>query len=326
MKKIINLILAVILTAGITSCEKTEKSIVTKTVNISMGATYANDIFYRLSDGLTSASPRANWDIAFIVSARESAILTNGAAGVTLKAFPVTEGWAWETVIDTAGYSTWAPLNNSDTTWTEGAFNMNATVHPNYGWGEYDMITHNLTGVSLYIIKTRNGSFKKIWIENKISADQKYTFRYSDIDGSNEQTKTVLCAGLNKNFVYYSLQTDAEVDREPDSDKWDIVFTKYIDRSMNYAVTGVLHNTGVLALESTDVDPLSTSFPSINYKSSISTIGSDWKVINMDTFQYSMDETRVFFVKGLDDIVYRIKFKTFEGSSTGNLSFDLSTY
>jgi hypothetical protein len=44
----------------------------------------------------------------------------------------------------------------------------------------------------------------------------------------------------------------------------------------------------------------------------------------METLQCSIDETRVFYVKDLNGIVYRIKFKTFEGSGTGNLSFDIS--
>jgi hypothetical protein len=45
----------------------------------------------------------------------------------------------------------------------------------------------------------------------------------------------------------------------------------------------------------------------------------------MVTFQYSMDDTRVFYVKDLNGDVFRLKFKTFEGSGTGNLSFDVST-
>ena len=228
MKKICYFILAGLLIAGINSCKKDSNSLVTRSETVSLGAGYTNDIFYRLSDGLITPVPRSNWDIAFSVSPREAAILTNGVSGVTLKAYPVSAGWSWTTAIDTAGYHDWATLYNSDTTWTEGAFNMNATGHPNYGWGNYDMVTHNLTGVALYIIKTRNGSFKKIWIENKLSVDQKYTFRYSDINGSNEHIVTLQLSGKNKNFVYYSLDTNAEVDREPETDMWDIVFTKWI--------------------------------------------------------------------------------------------------
>ena len=202
---------------------------------------------------------------------------------------------------------------------------MNATGHPNYGWGVYDVNTHNLTGVALYIIKARDASYKRIWIESKSSALQKYTFRYSDIDGSNEHNVILDLAGSTKNFVYYSLSTNAEVDREPDNDKWDFVFTKWIDKTIQYPVTGVLQNIGVTAVESTDVDPLSKVFPSTGFLTNMSTIGSDWKTINMDTYLYSIDETRVFYVKDLSGDVFRLKFKTFEGSTTGNLSFDITT-
>ena len=138
------------------------------------------------------------------------------------------------------------------------------------------------------------------------------------MDGSNEHLVTVLCAGKNKNFVYYSIDTNAEIDREPETSMWDIVFTKYIDKKLNYPVTGVLQNIGVGALKSTDIDPTSAALPSSGYLSNISTIGADWKTVNMTTYLYSIDETHVFAVKDLNKLVYRIKFKTFEGSSSGN--------
>jgi hypothetical protein len=186
------------------------------------------------------------------------------------------------------------------------------------------MNTHNLAGVALYIIKTREGGYKKIWIQSKLSADQQFTFQYADLDGSNEQTVILDLAGSTKNFVYYSLDTNEEVDREPDADKWDIVFTKYIDKSINYTVTGVLQNMDVTAQESTDTDPASTVFPTSGFLTNMSTIGSDWKVFNMETFQYTIDESRVFYVMDLTGQVYRIRFRTFEGSSTGNITFDVS--
>ena len=308
------------------SCDKSTETVTleTKSATISLGAGYANEIYYRLSDGLMTSVPRNNWDIGFSVSPREAAILTNGTSGVILKAYPVAAGWNWADPIDTTGFSSWTTLYNSDTTWTEGAFNMNATGHPNYGWGEYDMNTHNLTGISLYIIKTRAASYKKIWIMNKLSAQQKFNFRYSDLDGSNEQTVSLDLAGSAKNFIYFSLDSNEEVDREPDGDKWDILFTKWIDKSINYPVTGVLQNIDVTALESTDTDPKSKVFPSTGFLTSISTIGSDWKIIDMQTYQYSIDGTRVFYAKDINGVVYRIKFSTFEGSTTGNLSFDVS--
>ncbi len=297
----------------------------TKTESLSMGAGYENDIYYRLNDGLTTIVPRTNWDIGFSVSPREAAIITNGAAGVTLKAYPVTQNWTWDSAIDTAGYSSWTSLYNSDTTWTEGAFNMNATDFPNYGWGDYDMITHNVNGVALYIIQTRNGSYKKIWIEKKLSVDQTYLFRYSNLDGSGENDDTLSLAGKNNDFVYFSLESNEVVDREPDASTWDVLFTKYIDNSINYPVTGLLQNIGVTAMSETDAGVSTDLIPSSGYLTDISTIGSDWKVIDMSTYQYSIDENKVYFVKDQNDNLFKIKFKTFEGSSSGNLSFDIST-
>ena len=326
MKRISYLIIVGALLIIFNGCTKSTDSVTIETTagTLSMGAGYANDIYYKLSDGLMTPVPRNNWDIGFSVSPREAAILINSTSGVILKAYPVSPGWNWSDPVDTTGFYSWTNLYNSDTTWTEGAFNMNATGHPNYGWGEYDMNTHNLTGVALYIIKTRAGSYKKIWIMNKLSALQQFTFRYSDLDGANEKTINLDLAGSNKNFVYYSLDTDEEVDREPERDQWDILFTKYVDKSQNYTVTGVLQNIDVTAQESTDTDPLSKAFPTTGFLTAISTIGSDWKIIDMQTYQYTIDDTRVFFVKDLNGTVYRIKFKTFEGSSTGNLTFDVS--
>jgi hypothetical protein len=328
MRRINYLIIVGLIIIIMSSCDKSTDSpapvLETKSATISLGAGYANEIYYRLSDGQLTSVPRNNWDIAFSVSPREAAILTNATSGVILKVYPVAQGWNWSDPVYTTGFYSWTTLYNSDTTWTEGAFNMNATGHPNYGWGEYDVNTHNLTGVSLYIIKTRAASYKKIWIMNKLSAQQKYTFRYSDLDGSNEETITLDLAASTKNFVYYSLDTNGEVDREPAKDQWDILFTKWIDKSIDYPVTGVLQNIDVTAQESTDTDPLSKVFPSTGFLTDMSTIGSDWKIINMETFEYTIDDTRVFFVKDLNGDVYRIKFKTFEGSATGNLSFDVS--
>jgi hypothetical protein len=328
MKKVRYLIFVGLLVIVLNSCTKSSESgsLMTKSESVSLSPAYANDVYYRLSDGLVTNVPRANWDLAFCVSPREASILTNTTSGVELKLYPTVTGWNWSDPVDTTGYKSWAPLYNSDTTWTEGAFNRNATGHPNYGWGVYDVNTHNLTGVALYIIKTRAGSYKKIWIMEKQSALQKFSFRYSDIDGSNEKTVNLDLAGSSKNFVYYSLDTNEKIDREPDHDKWDIVFTKYntLIENTNYTVTGVLQNIGVTAQESTDTDPASMVFPTTGFLTDISTIGSDWKIINMQTYQYTIDDTRVFYVKDLNEGVFRIKFKSFEGSLTGNITFDVS--
>lgn len=325
MKNLFLLLIFVIL-ISFSSCEKdTGYNLITRNEILVMGAGYGDDVYYRLSDGLSTIVPRTNWDIGFSVSSREASILTNSTSGVVLKEVP-GEALSWISgAIDTAGYKSWATLYNSDTTWTIGAFNWNAALHPDYGWGEYNTSTHNLAGTSLYIIKTRSGSFRKIWIEKKLTVAQSYTFKYSDLNGQNEKTVTLDLSGKNKNFVYYSVDENVVVDREPEKDKWDIVFTKWIDNTMYYPVTGVLQNFDISASDMTAEDPLAVEFPADGFMTDISTIGADWKSYNMNTSKYEVDLQRVYFVRDLNEKVYRIIFKTFVGSSTGEITFDITS-
>jgi len=311
------------------SCSKDDNSPskIDKSESITMGASYTNDIYYSFKNGVIAEVPRANWDIAFSVSTRSSSILINSTAGVTLKAYPSAfSTWTSSTSLDTTGYKSWDFLYNSDTTWEDGAFSRNATGFPNYGWGIYDNIsTHNITGCAIYVIKLRNGDFKKIFIDKKFSASQKYTFHYANIDGSDEHTVTELDAsGSKANFVYYSLQDNAVVaDREPDTSTWDILFTKWIDNSIDYPVTGVLQNIEIPAIDVTADDPSTITYNDGQFLDDINTIGSDWKTINMSTYQYDIPTNRYFITKDKNGLVYRINFTAFAGSSTGDLSFHI---
>jgi len=311
------------------SCSKddTSPSKLDKSESITMGASYTNDIYYSFKNGVIAEVPRTNWDIAFGVPVRSSSILINSTAGVTLKAYPNTfTTWVSNTTLDTTGYKTWNFLYNSDTTWEDGAFSRNATGYPNYGWCIYDYLsTHNLTGNAIYVIKLRNGDFKKIFIDKKLSAQQKYTFHYANIDGTDEHIVTEMDASTsNANYVYYSLQDNAIVaDREPDASTWDILFTKWIDNSIAYPVTGVLQNIQTTAIDVTADDPSTITYTNDQFLDDINTIGSDWKTINMSTYQYDIPTNRYYIVKGKDGIVYRINFTAFAGSSTGDLSFHI---
>jgi len=321
-----------IVALSVTSCTKDDNdptpvisTKVDRTDTITLGASYVNDIYYSFKNGVIAEVPRANWDIAFGVPVRSSSILINSSAGATLKAYPSTfTTWVSNTTLDTTGYKTWDFLYNSDTTWEDGAFSRNATGFPNYGWCIYDYSsTHNLTGNAIYVIKLRNGDFKKIFIDKKLSALQKYTFHYANIDGTDEHTVNEIDASTSKaNYIYYSLQDNGIVaDREPDASTWDILFTKWIDNSMVYPVTGALQNNGITAIKKTADDPSTITYSDDQFCSKINTIGADWKTINMSTYQYDIPTNRYYIVKDKNNIVYRINFKSFAGSSTGVLSF-----
>ncbi len=305
-----------------TGCEKDKgpNTPVPENDSISMGAGYANDIFYSFENGKVAEVSRTNWDIAFSVDAQSSAILINEAAGVELKVYPTQDGWQFSDAVDTAGYNSWDLLLNPDTTWADGAFGANATGHPNYGWGNYNATSHNVEGCALYIIKLRNGEFRKIFIEMKYSTQQKYTFKYAALDGSNESSVDLDVSDSDANFVYYDLENGTRLDREPSAASWDLLFTKYKDNSMVYDVTGVLLNPAATAAEIDATDLENVSWTEDDFSDDISTIGWDWKTFNMDAMAYVVDAERVFVVKTQDESVYALQFTAFD-YTTGKFVF-----
>jgi len=313
---------------GLNSCTEDDDSSIIDVNNesITMGVDYINDIYYSLKNGVVAEVPRTNWDIAFNVNARSSSILINEGAGVELKVYPTSDGWTWSDAIDTTGYSTWDLLNNSEESWEEAAFSQNATEHPNYGWGEYNSISHDVEGVALYIIKLGNGVFKRIFIEIKNAMDQEYIIKYSDIDGENEVTKIISFADVTSNYIYYSIENESAIDnREPDASTWDLLFTKYLDMPLNYVVTGIKQNIGVLAIDEDNVLDLAVlTYLESEFDDNITEIGHDWKDVNMETYLYEIDSDRMYFVKDQNEKVYKIVFTGFEGMSTGNITFDIT--
>ena len=63
-----------------------------------------------------------------------------------------------------------------------------------------------------YAIKTVGG-IGKLWIQ-KLANDE-YTFKYADLDGSNEVNSQYLKLIILKNFIYYSIDQNSVLDREP---------------------------------------------------------------------------------------------------------------
>jgi hypothetical protein len=310
------------------------------TIKLVMGSGYANDIYYKLDSGVVATVPRTNWDIAFHTAKFSSTIITNGGNDVVLYESPQdTTQW---NATDTTGLYSWDKLYNSDTTWTLGAFERTTQGHPDYGWGKYNDINHDLIGNKIFIIKLANGQFKKIWIVRKYSTLNKYKIKYADINGANEYTEIIDCNPYtSKNFVYYSLGTNSIIDREPSKEKWDLLLTKYKEMVptgtttfMPYTVTGILTNTmrlstmgnvsysGIVASQLDDVDHTVTDYTLAPFKTSMLVIGSDWKTFNMSSNTYDIKDNVIYFVKNNGGNIFRLVFLSFEGSATGALSFE----
>jgi hypothetical protein len=228
---------------------------------------------------------------------------------------------------DTTGIGNWPRLYNSYNTWLQGAFEANRDFNDPYdfGWGSYDVTTHIISGDSIYIIKTMDGDYKAISIDQYTS--NVYNVTYSNLDKSNKVTKALDRTNYDaKNFFYYSIDNDIVKDLESDTDDWDIVFSKYLilfPGIGSYGVSGALTNDGVEVSEvhfavggSYSVSD-TTTFP---MDADISTIGYDWK----DAFAGIVHDTIVYYVKDQFDNVNELKFYKYGGSGTGEFGFTVN--
>ena len=291
------------------------------------GAGYADDVYYSLENGSVTTVARNTWDLGFTTSNFSVSILANNGAGVEVYTYPAGDTADWAT-LDTTGM-VWTPMYNSIETFDEGAFSANAIGHPDYGWGTYNMSTHNITGDSLYVIKTLAGEYKKIAIIMRGSMANTWEFKYANLDGSDEQSVLLNSGDYNsKSFVYYSIDSLKIVDREPATADWDLLFTKYWDNTIPYNVTGILTNEDhILAQEIKEEgldQPTFVEFEDSSFTAEISIIGSDWKSFNMGTMSYEVDSTVVYFLKRYgetDSTYYKLYFTGFTGMSEGKYTF-----
>ena len=288
--------------------------------NVSLEPGYANQSFYSFENGEIASVPAQDWDLAFSCGSGSSAIRINDGYGVKAYKYPNGDISNWSE-IDSTGLSTWIPDYNSELTWATGAFDQTADGF-DVGWGDYNVITHIVTGTDVFIIQTLDMSWKKVAVESLISGD--YIFKYADLDGSNESTHTLSKSDYTgKNFGYFSLATETEIDREPDSDSWDITFTKYIGElspGVNYGVTGALSNYGVSIAQADGVDVTTANYMDYSFEGEINVIGYDWKSFNGMQFVLTPDLT--YFVNDVNGNVYQITFTNFEGSSSGVIEFE----
>ena len=327
MKKLLLFFSMVLATMALSAQVETE---------IVTGAGYPDEVYYSLEDGIVSTLARDTWDLGFTTSNFSISILANTASEVEVYTYPDGDTADWAN-LDTTGM-VWTPLYNSIETLDEGAFSYNSTGHPDYGWGTYNMTTHNITGDSLYVIKTVGGVFKKLAILKRMSMANTWTFKFANLDGTEEQTVELNSGDYtDKAFVYYSIDNMEILDREPAKTSWDLLFSRYYDYTIPYMVSGVLTNELHVMAQEVKEEGLDqgtfVEFEDSSFTSVISVIGSDWKSFNMGEMMYELDSTVVFFLKkyaetesngmkaaGTDSTYYKIYFTGFD-MSTGLYTF-----
>lgn len=299
---------------------------------VSMQAQYQQQVFYNLENGIIKSESVSNWDIAFAVSgngAAGSAILLN-ETNATLWAYPGdTSEWS---SFDTTNYLTWERLLNTDTSWTNGAFNVYRGANGTFdmGWGVLNPQNNYWTfGDSLYLIKLADNSFKKLWIVSLKTGT--WEFKYANVDGSNEQTITFNKNNYpNRNFVYFSIINNQLIDREPDNTTWEITFVKHTDY-ISYAnqyvsVTSVFSNINVWSAKGhyPDFTTANTATsPQTAFTKNINNIGREWKKYSSAN-GWEVYDTIAYFVHNYDSTkLFRIVFTGFGGMANGNAYFDI---
>ena len=292
---------------------------------VTMGAGYADDIFYSMKDGVVASADRAEWDLGFYTSPWSAGVITNGGSGVELRLYPYGDTASWNS-IDTNGMASWPILYNGEDSWENGAFNRSSLNHPDYGWGVYNTQSHDVIGDSIYVIKLQDGSFKKLWIVRKVSIENKYIFRYGNLDNSMEEERVLNNNDyISMNFSYFDFASGSFFDREPAKETWDILFTKYQamqPQGVPYPVVGVLNNVGVKANRFHPVTMDFYEWYSQPLDSLRTVIGYDWKYFSMATFEWTLEDSLVFFVNDLNNDIYRLFFTFFSGTSSGEISFE----
>ncbi|MDR6300412.1 T9SS type A sorting domain-containing protein [Mesonia maritima] len=290
------------------------------TVNLSLQANYSDEVYYKISTDHTETYSAENWDLAFLrIDNSNKAIRVNEGKGIEVyEASNTPSDWA---NINVANIANFTQLHNSDTDWGIGALDNGSAT---WGWGEYNMSDHTVTGSIIFVLKYTDGSFKKLFIEEYFGA---YTFKYATWNETNstwenETTATVAnTSNPNRIFNYYNLSTGSEVIASPTAEDWDLVFKKYttdVGGGMMYTVTGTLHNPDVSVAENIEANGNGDT-SNLSYSTDINTIGYDWKSFNGSA--YELDPELFYYVKYADGSIYRLHFTDFEGGSTGNLSF-----
>lgn len=305
--------------------------------SVTMGPGYANDIWYSMENGGTPPATNKNWTLAFQTTVQgpygNVSVWANHAQD-TVSVWSLHKEAAGNfgllSLVDTAGKTR---LFNSPTSWNYGAFNRNADTANqfDYGWGFYDQLdNHNVNGDSLYLMQAGTSLFQ-VWIEQykTLPTDSStWKFRIARLDGSEDTTIYINRAFFaNKNFAYYEARNRVVLDREPASNTWDIVFTRYTD-SLDLGggigsntTTGPLLNHGVTAARVLAVNPDTVSYAPYPYSNALNAIGWDWKTAPMGPGAWTVDSNRTYFIKTVSGDYYQLVFTSFTGSANSKTVF-----
>ncbi len=239
-------------------------------LNLDQANEYKAKIYYQLaSRSIVKTSDNLSWHIAFANDP------TNMNKVIMNYAF---------------GKSCWGTSKN-DTIWSrsiEQAFfdTVRKPIYANYYDSAADLFSRGLFNV--YYLSYPGVYFPSIKFQILTYTPTEVSFRYANIDGSNEKTLTIPL-NFSTHYTYVSLVTGTVQDIEPtDKMSWDFEVTRYttfvtdFSQPQMYGVAGLISNPSknvkIAKLENVNLENISeSSLSSYNYLSSLSAVGHDWK-------------------------------------------------
>ena len=333
MKKILLSIIALTIILGLKAQVVTD--------SVMMNTSKTSDVFYNMKTGFVDSTSNTNWHFAFAVrpslfpnnTLQSTTIRINEARGVNVFKSTFTNS-QWKS-FDSAGFSAWTSLHDNDSSWDLGALNTGANPGAfNYGWGSYDMTSHDVLPTNIYLIKIKTGTtynFRKFMIQ-RLVYDSQWIFTFANIDGTDSNTvKITKSAYANKLFAYYNFNNKTQFNREPNANTWDMVFTYFNTPvllgpppAVQYNVAGVLCNPmspsyRISHVNKNTVSPLISSF-----NTQANNISWDWATPPMGPppADYAITDSMAFFVRCQTDTrPYRIVFTKFTVNDPGKFVF-----
>ncbi|WP_294269612.1 T9SS type A sorting domain-containing protein [uncultured Chryseobacterium sp.] len=291
-------------------------------VNMTMGPSYQNRVFFDLSANATVSQPANTWDIAFYRNSNMSfGTRINDAQNIEVYQAS-TNPADWNSITSNSVATYGSPLYNPDnsTALQKGAFEQGTAT---YGWGEYNSMNHHIEGKVIFILKYATGDYYKFMIDDYFGG---YTFKYAKWNTATSawdttQTKTIANGTDDAYFNYFSFATNDKVSNmEPPKANWDLMFTRYwtfYANTMMYRMAGVIQgpNVSVARVQPETQETAASTLPaSTAFSSVITTIGHSWKPTS------GVYSDVVYYVKQGSDY-YRMYFISNGGTSTGNMYF-----
>jgi hypothetical protein len=295
--------------------------------SVILGPNYINKAFYSLANGEEGQMVNSDWDLQFAShTSMNSTIRLNSGFNVALWQFTNGDTTDWAS-LDTAGLGAatgWQRLYDETTAYESGAFEQNASGFPNYGWGTYNQVSHDVVGDQLFVMTTTNGAWKKVWIKGLFATTQSFVVRVADLDGQNDTEFTVDRSGQSsKNWLYYDIDGGQLINNEPDKTDYDLVFEKYeglLAPGVYYPVTGVRLNRNVMGARVAGLPPNEADYNTVTLTDDITTIGHDWK--SFGGMGFVLDDSVSYFVQDQTGDIWHLWFTGFVGAAEGKFIFN----